>query len=123
MMEKVYGFRWTLTDQSVKLAEAVKQVLGVGEVRVLEDTKEVLFVAPLPDKRRQVDVREILALKGVPVSELSAPVPHPFTNPFFCTVKEVSPFVCEIIPDEEITEPATEVRIIEVGDTGRGTEI
>jgi hypothetical protein len=38
--------------------------MGVGEVKVSAETKEVLFLAPLPDKRRQIDLRQLYALMG-----------------------------------------------------------
>jgi len=101
---KFYGFRWVLTNQTVKLAEAVKAVLGVGEVQVNEATKEVLFLAPLPDKRRQIDLRQVYTLMGQLVTDMTAMAAHPFPYPFFCTVKEVAPFIVEVIPDEEVGE-------------------
>ena len=141
---KFYGFRWVLTDQAVKLAEAVKAVLGVGEVRVSEATNEVLFLAPLPDKRRQIDLRQVYTLMGQLVTDTTAMAAHPFPYPFFCTVKEVAPFIVEVIPDEEVGElggagegasavanpttatyndsPLTEVQFTVVTDSGQDNE-
>jgi hypothetical protein len=120
--QKFYGFRWVLTDLSVKLAEAVKAVVGVGEVRVIPETKEVLFLAPLPDKRRQIDLRQVYSLMGQLVTDMSALTAHPFTYPFFCTVKELAPFIVEVIPDEEVEDSPTDVKVVDVSDGGHGDE-
>jgi hypothetical protein len=120
--QKFYGFRWVLTDLSVKLAEAVKTVVGVGEVRVISETKEVLFLAPLPDKRRQIDLRQVYSLMGQLVTDMSALTAHPFTYPFFCTVKELAPFIVEVIPDEEVEDSPTDVKVVDVSDGGHGDE-
>jgi hypothetical protein len=120
--QKFYGFRWVLTDLSVKLAEAVKAVVGVGEVRVISETKEVLFLAPLPDKRRQIDLRQVYSLMGQLVTDMSALTAHPFTYPFFCTVKELAPFIVEVIPDEEVEDSPTDVKVVDVSDGGHGDE-
>jgi hypothetical protein len=120
--KKFYGFRWVLTDLSVKLAEAVKAVVGVGEVRVIPETKEVLFLAPLPDKRRQIDLRQVYSLMGQLVTDMSALTAHPFTYPFFCTVKELAPFIVEVIPDEEVEDSPTDVKVVDVSDGGHGDE-
>jgi hypothetical protein len=120
--QKFYGFRWVLTDLSVKLAEAVKAVVGVGEVRVIPETKEVLFLAPLPDKRRQIDLRQVYSLMGQLVTDMSALTAHPFTYPFFCTVKELAPFIVEVIPDEEVEDSPTDVKVVDVSDVGHGDE-
>jgi hypothetical protein len=74
---------------------------------------------------------------------MTAMTAHPFSYPFFCTVKEVAPFIVEVIPDEEVGEfggadegasaassPTTdthndspsEVRLIVVGDSEQGSE-
>lgn len=140
---KFYGFRWVLTDLSVKLAEAVKAVMGVGEVKVSAETNEVVFLAPLPDKRRQIDLRQLYSLMGQLVTDMTAMTAHPFPYPFYCTVKEVAPFIVEVIPDEELGEfggagegtsaadsPTTvtlndspsEVRHFVAGDSGQGSE-
>jgi hypothetical protein len=111
-----------LTDLSVKLAEAVKAVVGVGEVRVIPETKEVLFLAPLPDKRRQIDLRQVYSLMGQLVTDMSALTAHPFTYPFFCTVKELAPFIVEVIPDEEVEDSPTDVKVVDVSDGGHGDE-
>jgi len=116
---KVYGFRWQLTPQSQKIAQAVVDLLGKGEVKVLPETEEVLVVIPMPDKRHRIDIRALYSAAGFPMAEATSLVPHPFICPFFCTVKEVEPFIVEIIPDEEIVE---EVKVIEVGDAGQGVE-
>jgi hypothetical protein len=120
--QKFYGFRWVLTDLTTKLAEAVKAVMGVGEVRVDPETKEVLFLAPLPDKRRQIDLRQVYSLMGQLVTDLTAMTAHPFTYPFFCTVKEVAPFIVEVIPDEEVIEDTSDVKVVDVSDSGQGDE-
>jgi hypothetical protein len=120
--QKFYGFRWVLTDLSVKLAEAVKVVMGVGEVKVLPETKEVLFLAPLPDRRRQIDLRQVYSLMGQLVTDMTALTAHPFTYPFFCTVKDVAPFIVEVIPDEEVEDSPADVKVVDVSDGGHGDE-
>ena len=120
--ERFYGFRWVLTDLAVKLAEATKGVMGVGEVKVIPETKEVLFLAPLPDKRRQIDLRQLYTLMGQLVTDMTAMAAHPFTYPFFCTVKELAPFIVEVIPDEEIEDSPAEVKVVDVSDGGHGDE-
>jgi hypothetical protein len=120
--EKFYGFRWALTDLAVKLAEAVKAVMGVGEVKVVPETNEVLFLAPLPDKRRQIDLRQVYSLMGQLVTDMMALTAHPFTCPFFCIVKDVSPFIVEIIPDEEIEDSPVEVEDGGISGGGRDSE-
>jgi hypothetical protein len=120
--QKFYGFRWVLTDLSVKLAEAVKAVMGVGEVKVVPETNEVLFLAPLPDKRRQIDLRQVYSLMGQLVTDMTALAAHPFTYPFFCTVKELAPFIVEVIPDEEVEDSPTDVKVVDVSDGGHGDE-
>lgn len=119
---KFYGFRWVLSDLSVKLAEATKGVMGVGEVKVIPETKEVLFLAPLPDRRRRIDLRQLYALMGQFVSDMTALAAHPFTCPFFCTVKEIAPFIVEVTPDEEVEDNPTEVKVVDVSDGGHGDE-
>ena len=120
--QKFYGFRWVLTNLTVKLAEAVKAVVGIGEVKVSPETKEVLFLAPMPDKRRQIDLRQLYSLMGQFVTDMTALAAHPFTYPFFCTVKEVAPFIVEVIPDEEVEDSPTDVRVVDVSDKGHGYE-
>lgn len=120
--KKFYGFRWVLTDLTVKLAEATKSVMGVGEVKVIPETKEVLFLAPLPDKRRQIDLRQLYSSMGQFVSDMTALAAHPFTYPFFCTVKELAPFIVEVIPDEEVEDSPAEVMVVDVSDGGHGDE-
>jgi hypothetical protein len=121
--QKFYGFRWVLTDLAVKLAEAVKAVMGVGEVKVVPETNEVLFLAPLPDKRRQIDLRQVYSLMGQLVTDMTALAAHPFTYPFFCTVKELAPFIVEVIPDdEEVEDSPADVKVVDVSDGGHGDE-
>jgi hypothetical protein len=120
--KKFYGFRWVLTDLSVKLAEATKNVMGVGDVKVVPETNEVLFLAPLPDKRRQIDLRQLYALMGQLVTDMTAMMAHPFTYPFFCTVKDVAPFIVEVIPDEEVEDSPADVKVVDVNDGGHGDE-
>jgi hypothetical protein len=120
--KKFYGFRWVLTNLSVKLAEATKGVMGVGEVKVNPKTKEVLFLAPLPDRRRRIDLRQLYSLMGQFVSDMTALAAHPFTYPFFCTVKRVAPFIVEVIPDEEVEDSPTDVKVVDVSDGGHGDE-
>jgi hypothetical protein len=120
--KKFYGFRWVLTKSTVKLAEATKGVMGVGDVKVIPETKEVLFLAPLPDKRRRIDLRQLYSLMGQFVSGMTVMTAHPFTCPFFCTVKEIAPFIVEVIPDEEIKDSPDKVKVVDVGDGGHGDE-